>query len=342
MKEAKKRIEYIDLAKGICILLVVWLHITDSVKFAGLGETDIVTKYCLAFLMPLYFFLSGMFFKTDGHGWNFILKKINNLLVPFLAFNLISCILGYILISLGLGNFGRVASYCGWQSFFYFVNGEVYLNQPIWFLLCLFEVNVIYYCVHLLTKGNVLVKMLIVSVVGIAGYILMFDLGVWLPCFMSKAMYFLPFFVMGKVVRKYSTLLIDSKGLKYDIGAFFIALFVFVLLSPVSNILFAKFNMLNFYVCGFTGTIMVLLLSKIVKKVPAVSYIGRYSIVTLCLHYYYYPIILKFLMLYFTNSYVLNIGTFLITTLIGLVFIPLCIRYLPYIFAQKDLIKIKE
>ena len=77
MKEAKMRIEYIDLAKGICILLVVWLHITDSVKFAGLGETDIVTKYCLAFLMPLYFFLSGMFFKTDGHGWNFILKKIN-------------------------------------------------------------------------------------------------------------------------------------------------------------------------------------------------------------------------------------------------------------------------
>ena len=57
-----KRIEYIDLAKGFCIMLVVLEHVARP-----LVDQDTSTAVCLnicgTFRMPLYFILSGIFFK---------------------------------------------------------------------------------------------------------------------------------------------------------------------------------------------------------------------------------------------------------------------------------------
>ena len=54
--ETKKRIEFIDLAKGVCILLVIMMHTDVNVDFPGLRGMR----------MPLYFILSGLFFKDYG------------------------------------------------------------------------------------------------------------------------------------------------------------------------------------------------------------------------------------------------------------------------------------
>ena len=69
-----KRIEFIDLAKGICILLVVLLHIGIDVNFWGTTSMR----------MPLYFVLSGLFFKDYGSLYNLLIKKTNRLIIPFL------------------------------------------------------------------------------------------------------------------------------------------------------------------------------------------------------------------------------------------------------------------
>ena len=70
----KKRIEYIDLMKGICITMVILLH-------CGFfeGKLALINEYLKIFRMPLYFFLSGLFFKTYGGFSSFTIKKINNL-----------------------------------------------------------------------------------------------------------------------------------------------------------------------------------------------------------------------------------------------------------------------
>ena len=72
-----KRIEYIDLAKGICIMLVVLLHV-----FGDMSGT--VIKIMNLFRMPLYFVLSGLFFKQYEGFYSFLKKKTNKLLIPFL------------------------------------------------------------------------------------------------------------------------------------------------------------------------------------------------------------------------------------------------------------------
>ena len=72
----KPRIEWIDTAKGICILLVAYSHVY-------LGDHPTFLHFQDYFRMPLYFLLSGLFFKTYNSFPNFILKKTNKLLIPF-------------------------------------------------------------------------------------------------------------------------------------------------------------------------------------------------------------------------------------------------------------------
>lgn len=63
---SKNRIEFIDLAKGICIILVVMYHC----GLGGLIPGDKLLR------MPLYFVLSGLFFKDYGKA-SLVKKRTN-------------------------------------------------------------------------------------------------------------------------------------------------------------------------------------------------------------------------------------------------------------------------
>lgn len=73
-----KRIEYIDIAKGIGILLVVMGHNDFSLV------SPFAYKLIYSFHMPLFFFLSGYFLNTMAGFWNFVRKRFNALLKPYL------------------------------------------------------------------------------------------------------------------------------------------------------------------------------------------------------------------------------------------------------------------
>lgn len=73
-----KRIEYIDIAKGIGILLVVLGHNDFEVI------SVFVQRLIYSFHMPLFFFLSGYFLNTAIPFFEFIKKRSNTLLKPFL------------------------------------------------------------------------------------------------------------------------------------------------------------------------------------------------------------------------------------------------------------------
>jgi len=73
-----KRIEYIDIARGIGILLVVLAH-NDFGNISAFGYQVIYS-----FHMPLFFFLSGYFIKTSVSFLEFFKKRFHSLLKPFL------------------------------------------------------------------------------------------------------------------------------------------------------------------------------------------------------------------------------------------------------------------
>jgi fucose 4-O-acetylase-like acetyltransferase len=72
-----KRIEYLDIAKGIGILLVVLGH--NDFEVISLFAQRLI----YSFHMPLFFFLSGYFLNTAIPFFDFIKKRFNALLKPF-------------------------------------------------------------------------------------------------------------------------------------------------------------------------------------------------------------------------------------------------------------------
>jgi fucose 4-O-acetylase-like acetyltransferase len=74
----EKRIAYIDIAKGLGILVIVLAH-ND---LAGYHPT--LHKFIYAFHIPLFFFLSGMFFRPERAFGETLRKRFNTLLKPYL------------------------------------------------------------------------------------------------------------------------------------------------------------------------------------------------------------------------------------------------------------------
>ncbi|HLA07698.1 MAG TPA: acyltransferase family protein [Anaerolineales bacterium] len=73
-----KRIEYIDIARGIGILLVVLAH-NDFGYISPFGH-----RVIYSFHMPLFFFLSGYFINTSVSFFEFFKKRFHSILKPFL------------------------------------------------------------------------------------------------------------------------------------------------------------------------------------------------------------------------------------------------------------------
>ena len=71
-----QRIEWIDIAKGGGMILVILEH---SVFYGGL-----VSNVIMAVAMPLFFVLSGVVFNKNSK--NVIAKRTKKLIVPYLVF----------------------------------------------------------------------------------------------------------------------------------------------------------------------------------------------------------------------------------------------------------------
>ena len=84
-KRKKARIELIDIAKAITIILVILGHTTGNL------DTPMYRRVIYSFHMPLFFFLAGMSIKpktlgTLGEWKAFILKNVLALTVPYLIY----------------------------------------------------------------------------------------------------------------------------------------------------------------------------------------------------------------------------------------------------------------
>ncbi len=99
----RSRIAWIDYAKGIGIVLVVYGHVISGLSNAGVLQTisveakyglDLTVQAIYTFHMPLFFFLSGLLFKdrsvkTDRQRVVFAGKKTAVLMYPYVIWSII-------------------------------------------------------------------------------------------------------------------------------------------------------------------------------------------------------------------------------------------------------------
>ena len=152
----EKRIKYIDLAKGLCILLVVFYHISKQEK-----DNSPFIYTLSVFRMPLYFFLSGLFFKEYEGFFGFFIRKVNKLLIPFLFFYLTTSFALPNILHYGFGVHVAASQSLGIGGLWAFITDEQFANNPIWFLWALFLVNILFYSIlvpikHFTTNSNLI------------------------------------------------------------------------------------------------------------------------------------------------------------------------------------------
>ena len=77
---SKPRIEWVDYAKGICIILVVMMHSTLGVEKAlgTTGHLNAFIEWARPFRMPDFFLISGLFLsrRIDGNWRDYLDKKV--------------------------------------------------------------------------------------------------------------------------------------------------------------------------------------------------------------------------------------------------------------------------
>lgn len=334
------RIEWIDLAKGLCMLFVIAGHSLWGGYCEGVFcDTLWIDRYMTTFRMPLYFVLCGIFFKTYTGFSDFLRHKTNNLLVPFLVFSVI--------------------------------NGLFSIPAPVWFLGCLFIVNVLGYAVVSTYRYvNFKVRELIAG----NGYILfgclvLFTLlcgyfgskvhaDKWLGATgvlkehtqsLGTCIVALPFFLTGYILRKRTSLITADTDSFFKL--LFFSLVCFCLSFGIdwfyswseSQFVWNTYDLpiALMYVCGLSGTVMVLCISKIVGRIPLVSYLGRYSIIVLLTHLIVIvglKSVERHVLGTIGDDYFWGIG-YWVVVFAEIPIIWLSRKYLPYIFAQKPVFK---
>ncbi|MFR8086404.1 MAG: acyltransferase family protein, partial [Leuconostoc gelidum] len=101
---AKKRIMWLDFAKGITVFLVVIVHVVEGIyKTEMYHQYDTFSEITMGLLftivMPIFFALSGYVYKPVQNGQEFFKKTRNKLFrlgMPYIIFSIIYVVLQHI------------------------------------------------------------------------------------------------------------------------------------------------------------------------------------------------------------------------------------------------------
>lgn len=338
----KRRIEYLDLAKGINICLVVLFHTVGS----GLGGDNHfmgsnLSWALLAFLMPSYFFMSGFFFRADKGFMDYCIKKINRLIVPLLAFVIIGCfpwrLKSFLASSTALFSLADLSDrFC-----------ILYPTSAIWFLIVLFFDSIFYYLIYRnFTTPSI--RLLFSGVFSLFGLFLSYY-GIKLPLFLDVSFTCLFFYALGYYVYNHTELphlIISKKNLALLSVITILTYYLLIELFGIGRAEYAYngFDMPVFwvYIYALLGTFILLVISQLIGKLTIISFFGENSIVILCTH----QMMIKILHEVFTKIPVLSglIETpaytwcLLVIVLAISVLIIKISKYTPYIYGQKNLI----
>lgn len=229
----QERNTWVDYAKGIGIILVVYGHVARGVFNAGLpmdeGRYVLIDSIIYSFHMPLFFFLSGLFFydslmKRGTSG--LIVNKIDTIVYPFLLWSLLQGMFEVALSDYTNGSvtFLEVLSSLVWSP-----------RAQFWFLYALFLVFVVCSFVYARASRRFFLPLLLVFSVlyvfrqdmasnsalqFVLGNAVFFAMGVWineikdflLARHRSLTLLFGVLFVLGQYVFHISL------GLTWEVG----------------------------------------------------------------------------------------------------------------------------
>lgn len=280
LKNGSGRIEWIDTAKGIGLLLVILGHL----------KVPYMATWIYSFHMPLFFFLSGAVYSGQKYSFKeYLVKRLKSLVIPYFTFGVIIWAF-----------FAVVNIFVSPESRMYGSNLEMikglFVQEhfwTIWFLAALFLVEILYYLLDKAFKGNSILLTLVSGALCIFG-LLRYRLG-WgpLPWNLDIAFVAQFFFHAGRVFikNKFALRIINAK-LKFKI----LVMFLLFAINAISMFLCMRLsgqtldmsvglygNELLTFISAFSGIVLVVILSSLIKF-RFTTYLGKNTMVIFALH----------------------------------------------------------
>lgn len=259
----KKRLEYIDIAKGLGIMLVILSH-TELWSEAFCRFFRHTTTI---FFMPLFFLLSGLFYKPIN-----IRKRTIRLIKPFLFFYT---------LTFGLHLYpvlfkGQQFDYN--DAFGFLLGRSIEWNGPLWFLISLIFIVII--AQKFVTIKGLLLSMLVTSII-----ILLKPTNYY---YFASTLLGLSFFITGNIFKEYFCHF--HKWWIYFVTALLVVISYLTQPFPVCGVasFIIKLSWMDFFSISILSIFTVVGIAQLIEKIPFVNrillYIGENSLIIFATH----------------------------------------------------------
>lgn len=271
-----KRINWIDMAKGYGILLVILEHL----------DVGTLGTWINSFHVPLFFFLSGYVFSVKQDFGQLLRKKCKTIIVPYFCLGAVMLIFELYMIcyvwNSSINEFYDIAIR-------FLIQRRVY---TLWFLACLFFLNIIFYPMVKILKSDmkIVISAVVMTVLGMAYYKLG---GEALPWNIDICFSAYPFFAAGYLYKinsesyeksekylwmcKYSVIIMLSINI--------ISIYLTLKMSGNGlNMFDCSYGIIPFtYLAAFAGIGIIINISKW-KTIKCIQYIGANSLLYFAWH----------------------------------------------------------
>lgn len=180
----KNRVNWLDDARGLSVFGVLLAH-------TGVEHTVLYSFYTPFFLV-LFFFISGMVFKSSSIRAD-LLKVIKHLMIPYFLLNLL-------ILFLGGDNWSAVMT--GNFSYVLTKLTNLLFGKLLWFIPCLIIVQVISIFVLRLCKKYSAIKIPIIISFFFSVFIVRNESYYVLPWYADVALFSSSFFLLGNYIRE--------------------------------------------------------------------------------------------------------------------------------------------
>lgn len=286
----KERIAWVDLARGMAIVLVI------------LGHTSIPNKlvsYIYSFHVPLFFVLSGfLIHRSLQKPWpDYLKNKFVRLAVPYFFFSFIGY--AYWLITRQVGadpGAIQIDPSIPLNGTFIALRDSSFMthNSALWFIASLFVSELLFYGVYRLVKGDRTMLAIMLLGIAIVGFIYNIFVAVPLPWSLDTAPIVAVFLGIGFFANEYYPLWVKYKAglvtrLMIFAGLLAISLTTWRLNRPALgrvDMYYSDYGtFLLYFVAAMSGILTLLLVfESFIKSSRLLNYIGRNSLVIYALH----------------------------------------------------------
>lgn len=332
----EQRIEWIDIAKGLGMILVIMGHSYVPEYF---------NEYLLSFHMPLFFLISGYLFysKKNQKICEFIQNKARTLLIPYFVFSFASYIEWAIVEKCVIGKFEDISYIKPFVGIFYSnnVNDFMIFNGVLWFITCLFVVEVMYFILNKYINTNKgKIKTLVLF--ALLGYLDSLYMPIRLPWGVDLALTGIAFYGLGNLLKGCIDRMFGIK-LMNKLILIIAGLIISIVFSHLNDVVYMYENQYGnffaFYFSALSGILTVVLISMTIKKSKILSYIGKNTVIILALHgkiILYLGSLIKILLngqIY--GSWFWSIILTVVSLIGSVPFIYIINRYLPFVLGKK-------